>query len=445
MGIGTTAPKKASFCEEALHSRIVALCTKLDIPVQRTDPSLSNPDGNVQADEKVIAKLAPHDPVFAEYQHYQGLRQIATKELPAMRAPFVHFNYMALVSSYRTSSSGNRKSRAGSPPPYPATNGQNINPKVRNAYVPRPGHIFLSADYDRLELCTLAQKCIDLFGGSLMADKINAGVDLHAYLGAQIALKLDASFGPACAGFESDADKVYRAFQACESGAPELYKKYRKLAKPTGLGFPGGLGPARFVGYAGGKKYGVRVTEDEARALREIWHATYPEMRAYFRWINEHCTDPNNMGPADEVTGERKQLYCYWSPLGLYCAGVNYTDACNGAGMQTFASDGFGLAVFNVVRACQDPSMGSVLFGCHVLAEIHDEIILEILWHEDKILIQAQADELRSIMEASMRQVVTDVKIAAKPLLMHRWDSDAEPTFDAGGKLIPWTQKEAIK
>lgn len=365
-----------------------------------------------------------------------------------MRAPFVHFDYSALVSSYRTSSSGNRKGKAVV---YPATNGQNINPKVRNAYVPRPGRIFLSADYDRLELCTLAQKCLDLFGGSLMADKINAGVDLHSYLGSQIALKLEPAFFAATGGMHSDPMRVYEAFMLCDKGtadAQALFKKYRKLAKPTGLGFPGGLGPARFVGYAAGKKYGVRVTEDEAKELREIWHATYPEMRAYFQWINEQCLDPSNYSAPDEVTGERRQLYCYWSPLGLYCAGVHYTDACNGAGMQTFASDGFMLAVINVVRACQDPTMGSVLYGCHVVAEIHDEIIVEIPWiaEEPRELVEARAQELRSIMEASMRQVVTDVKIVAKPLLMHRWDSDAEPTFDAQGMLIPWTPKaEAAK
>lgn len=439
-GFRTTAPKKGSICEEKLHERIVAVCESAGIRVRRTEGTPANPDGNVSADEKVIAELALLDEVLEEYQHRQGLQQIANKELPAMRAPIVHFNFSPIVSSYRTSSYGARR---GKTPLYPATNGQNVNPRVRRAYVPRPGTIFLAADYDRLELCTLAQKCLDLFGRSTMADLVNQGVDLHAYLGAQIALRKDPNFGAACAEFASDPAKVYLAFKLCETKSDQtasIYTKYRKLAKPTGLGYPGGLGPAKFVKYAAGKKYGVVVDEQTARELREVWFATFPEMRDYHAWISEQCVDPDNLSAPDEETGQRHERYCYYSPLDLYRAGAAFTEAANGAGMQTFAADGASIATFNLVRACYDPMMGSVLYGCSVLDFIHDEYILEV--PDDAARWPELATELKWIMETSMQQVVPDVKIVANPLLMRRWDSDAKPAFDSEGRLIPWEPKE---
>jgi hypothetical protein len=446
-GIRTTAPKKGSINETALHERIIAVCESAGIKVRRTDGTPDNPDGNVSADEKVIAELAPLDEVMEEYQHRQSLQQIANKELPAMRAPIVHFNFAPVVSSYRTSSYGARK---GKSPLYPATNGQNVNPRVRKAYVPRPGMIFLGADYDRLELCTLAQKCTDLFGHSTMGDLINQGVDLHAYLGAQIALRMDGEFGTACATFAREPMRVYQAFKLLEGHAdPKLagiYTKYRKLAKPTGLGYPGGLGPAKFVKFAAGKQFKVVIDEQTARDLRQVWFDTFPEMRDYHRWISEQCVDPDNLSAPDEETGERHERYCYTSPLGLYRAGAAFTEAANGCGMQTFAADGAAIATFNLVRACYDPTFGSVLYGCHVMDFIHDEYILEIPWdgvgQDQWLLAEERAAELKAIMESSMAQVVTAVKIVAKPLLMHRWEPDAEPTFDSEGRLIPWQPRE---
>jgi len=138
--------------------------------------------------------------------------------------------------------------------------------------VARPGHVFLSADYSSNELVSLADKCVQLFGRSVAADMINAGVDLHAFLAAQIAYEKWPDFRAMC-----DADEIktqqarWEAFHDLK-GCPFFGKEfsaYRKLAKPVGLGFPGGLGAATFVSFA--KGYGVEVTEEEARHLKEIW------------------------------------------------------------------------------------------------------------------------------------------------------------------------------
>lgn len=436
--IRTTAGKKASLNTKVLRKHITDLCSTHDIPLRMTDPSTSYPDGQVSTDDKMIALLTPSCQIMGQYEHRAGMLQIANTELPRMQAPIVHFNYSAIVSSYRTSSSGGDRNKQL----YPATNGQNVNPKVRRAYVPRPGNIFCSADYDRLELCTLGQKCFELFEYSVMRDMINQGVDVHAYLGAQICLYMDTGFAAAVKEVATEPLQVYEAFMSLKTSDDEIHRalfaQYRKLAKPTGLGYPGGLGPKTFITFAGGKGYNVEVDLATATMLREIWFNTFPEMREYFAWVNQKCEDPDNAGSVDDEGRPRKK-YCYYSPLGHYRAGCAFTEAANGAGLQTFAADGFAIAVFNVVRACSDPTFGSILYGSHVVNQIHDEIICE--WEDDE-RSPARAEELCEIMVESMRQVVPDTKISVAPALMRRWDKFAEPVYE-GGVLQVWEPNDA--
>lgn len=440
-GISVTAAKASSIDRGKLGAYVETCCAKHDVKLRRTEPSTTYPEGQISTDEQTIKALSGIDATMAEYAHRQSLQQIANKELPAMEAPIVHFNYDECVESLRTSSYGGGKKKL-----YPATNGQNVNPEVRRAYVARPGMVLCSIDFDRLELCTLAQKCFELFGASVMRDKINAGVDLHSYLGARICAALDPEFQQATLPFATDGDKLYAAFMAMKKSEHEgLRAKYdnnRKLAKPTGLGFPGGLGVEKFVRYAASKKYSVNISVGTAQVLRDVWFDTFPEMRPYFSYINEQCEDTANSGRMDEETGRPIRRYCYTSPLGTYRAGCSFTEAANGLGLQTFAADGFGIAIFNVVRACFDPEFGSPLYGAHVVNEIHDELLLEFEWDGQEDLARARAADAASLMLGSMAQVVKDVKLGAEPALMRRWDKRAEPVYDEQGRLQVWTPKE---
>lgn len=57
---------------------------------------------------------------------------------------------------------------------------------IRECFVPRAGWLYAAADYSTLELCALAQVCLDLFGWSNMADALRAGQDLHVRMAANI-------------------------------------------------------------------------------------------------------------------------------------------------------------------------------------------------------------------------------------------------------------------
>jgi DNA polymerase family A/3'-5' exonuclease len=444
---------------------MVALAEASGIAYKKTET------GAVCADSEVIDAVADSDEVLAVYQHRQSLQKLVSTEIPRMMwdgklAPRVHWPYKTLLETGRTSSSADDL--------FPSGNGQQIHPKVRPIFKPERG-LFCSIDYATLELVCVAQVTLDKFGYSKHAEKINAGYDLHAYLGAQLARRLSPHFRAllTASGINHEnADDVYDCFRSLKQDEPDFYKHWRKFAKPIGLGFPGGLGPYKIltlakktygvdivaeaeklfaehpevfdrqngsVLYWAKKLYGWEKTSDQwtpvlkgialAAELREVWFQTYPEMREYLKvYLGKKSRR------SFEEDAEQQSDYSYVSPFGMVRAGCTYTSAANGECMQTPAAEGFKTAVFNTVKECR---LGSLRGRAQVINEIHDEIIFEIF---DPADAHDVAMVLKEIMEESMRVVIRDVKVKAEPCLMERWHKEAEPVYK-DKILVPWRPK----
>lgn len=478
-GIKFTDGKRSSINEKLLHEHVVKVCAEFGVAVLRTDT------GAVCCNEAVQTELAAYDKTMKEYRHRQAQQKMLTTYLPQMEttkgsgvpAETVHAGFKALISTLRTSSFMSEK--------YPSWNGQNVDPRAKLAVIPREGNVICATDYSTLELVTFAQVSFDLFGKSVHKDKLDRGFDLHAYLGAALMKRLDAAFRDATLELEGDElYKLFASFKKSEHEAEQkFYKLGRKVAKPTGLGNLGGLGPERFIIQAGKKPYYVDVIEiasqmpesyfevteqmlyyfmklyrpgvsaDEfptaeefewkpmmkaiylALDLREVWFDTYPEAKEYFSFISENMKDPDN--PVLGYTKNKKPIqgYCYPSPTGEHIAGCLYTEVCNGFALQTPAAVGAKLATIKVVRACRDHTQNSILLGSMPLLFIHDELLIEFPADD---LMHERAMEIRRLMEVAMKTVVPDVPIKAAPALMDRWNKDAEPEFDDVGRLVIW-------
>lgn len=429
------------------------------VTVKMTAASDKFPEGQVSVDADWLEEHAKYDPLLQQMQHRNSLLKIVDTELPRMMmkdekgnpimglpSPLVHPRYDVLKETGRTSSRADKL--------YPSINAQNVDPRARECYVAPPGYLMFSIDYSQMELGTLGQTCLRLFGQSVIADKINAGEDLHAFLGAQIALAMHEPFRNWIAGhnYAASRDDVYRMFVMLAEDAyqpnRDVYKKYRKLAKPTGLGYPGGLGPDTFIDFARGAPYHEIIDVETATQLRDIWKATFPEMELYFDYINTQLGDPINREREviDKKTKLPKivKLYAYTSPFGMYRAGAVYCAAANGLGLQTPSSEGAKLALFNVIRACYDPSLRSILsdddrgVACRPTAFIHDEILGIV---RDDELAADRVAMIQRIMIEAMQIITPDVKARSAACLMRHWSKDAEPVFDANKKLIVWEPK----
>jgi hypothetical protein len=444
-----------------------ALAESSEVKYKKTD------GGAVCTDSEVIDDVAPVDPVLKVYQHRQSLQKLVSTELPRMMwegklAPRVHFPYKVLLETGRTASKADEL--------FPSGNGQQVHPAARPIFK----GLFISTDFSTLELACVGQIMFEKFGFSVHRDKINAGYDLHAYLGTQLALRLSPDFRELVKSHgvnPDDPDDCYELFLAQKKDNPKFFKHWRNLAKPVGLGFPGGLGPYKIIGMAK-KDYGVDfVSEAEklfadkpelfnrsggsvvywakklygfekkdqtwtptlkgvalAAMLRELWFETYPEMRLYLKeYLGRR--GPKNWDP--DAESERDTDFSYSSPFGMVRAGCDYCSAANGEAMQTPAAEGFKAACFHLVKECR---LGRLKGLAQVVNEIHDETIVEVLAGEERLHDVAMI--VKEVMEGSMAIVIKDVKIKANPAAMRRWHKEAEPVY-VDGKLVPWEPKTA--
>lgn len=428
------------------------------VKIKMTAPSTRFPEGQISTDAEWLESNAALDPVIGQLKHRQELQKLVTTEIPRMMvkddkgepimgqpSTVVHPRYDVLKETGRTSSYGDKL--------VPSVAIQQIDPRVRECYIPRDGYLMFSVDLSYMELGTFAQTCINLFGFSKLGDVINAGGDPHTWLGAQIALSADPSFA-AWVGQNNvqDRNEVWKLFETYKKSEHEahreFFKHYRKLAKPTGLGYPGGLGAETFIAYAKAT-YGVEIDLATAEMLREVWRETVAEAVPYFDYINKQCVDPFNhpLEIRDPATGETSKmtLYRYTSPMGMYRAGCAYCAAANGLGLQTPSSEGAKLGHLNVTRACYDPSLGSILGDddrgptTRPLAFIHDEILGEVRADElahDRVL------EVGNIMVRAMRTITPNVTPRFGAALMRRWNKDAEAVYDSNNRLVVWEPKK---
>ena len=194
----------------------------------------------ISSDREVLGGLRHLSPFIDAVLKYREKKKLKDFVLD-LKGPRVHSHFDALKATGRTSSWG--------------PNLQNLPrlPGVRECFTAAKGHVLLIIDYAQLELCTLAQVCIDRFGSSKMADLINDNRDLHRWFASVLLGKLEAN----------------------------VTKVERQLAKACNFGFPGGLGVPRFLDYAR-TVYGIdNMTIEDATRYRELWIEAFPEMRRY--------------------------------------------------------------------------------------------------------------------------------------------------------------------
>lgn len=397
---------------KALKSHIEKVCINYKIPIKRTEK------GSISADAAVLEDLAQYDFTLQEYQKRQKLNRLRTTELPKMLEGRVHPNYAVLKETGRTSSFGGDL--------YPSLNIQQVDPRIRPCYVPRKGFVFCSTDYSMIELASLGQKTFKLFGYSVHRDLINQGIDLHAYLGAQLAYNFSRTFSSKMES-TNDPMKIYTEFLKYKETDFAFYKKFRTFAKPVDLGYPGGLGTDTFIGFAKAK-YDISISIPEALEMKRIWLQTFPEMEYYFEWVKYQCKDSKNPGD-----------FAYFTPLGMYRAGATFCACANGAGLQSPTAEGAKGALFQISKRCYDKTMKSILYrAAFPVMFIHDEIVTE-LRHDD--ILYERAVEISKVMNETMQEIMSDVKISSESALMHYWDKDAEPVYDENDRLIVWEPK----
>lgn len=422
-----TAPKKSSVDTKALHAHIEEVCKAHDLPVKRTDPSDKFPEGQVSAAADVLEDIADLSDVLKLFKFKTDLSKMRDVEIPRMSATPVHPHYDELKATGRTSCSASKL--------YPSGNVQNVDPRARECYIPSPGFWLLSVDISGMELVTLAQVILDMFGESTLAAQLQKGYDAHAYMGAQIVQRLAPKLWTP-GGLSKDDH--YLEFTEFKKTRPAFYKEWRNFSKPINLGLPGGMGAQTFVTYA--KKSGVKVDLHTAGVCRDTWVEVYPEMPRYFDTIKRLWRDPDNSRVEQGPSGPFfKQRFSYRSPLGMVRRGCSFTEAANGNALQTPGAELAKLGMIRVCRAAFDPTVGSILCGRYrPLAFIHDEVLGEADAREIGGVGPTEiALEVDRLMVEGGKLIVPDIPLKTGQAYMLRWNKKAEAVWK-DGKLVPW-------
>jgi DNA polymerase-1 len=297
--------------------------------------------------------------------------------------------------------------------------------------------VYANADYDGLELRTMAQACLNLVGESRLAQVLNAGRDPHL---AMAATMLGLSYEDA----KTQKDSPDKAIASRVDDA-------RQAGKVANFGFPGGLGVEKLILFAR-KSYKVHLTEDKARDLKRTWLETFPEFRKYFNAVNAM------MGP------EGATFRHFYS--GRVRGNAPYCAACNSL-FQGLGADATGNALFLISEACYTPTPClacdgaangcgwckrsgmpgvSPMYGTRLVNYVHDDNILECPEERGHEV----AHELVRNMVKGAAPYIPDVPATAKPQLSRYWSKDAKQVWiedetslvkDKNGKgrrLVAW-------
>lgn len=342
------------------------------------------------SEESVKGANDPRLKRSVDYAHIQKLESTYLEKLRAGEVHPINPKFNVLVETGRTSGSAQQQPR---------------EPGVREVHVPRAGFLYCSVDYNYLELCTLAQACIDLLGGSTLAEVINAGEDPHVKMASEML------------GITFEEGKKLK-----KSGDPE-FKETRQTAKILNFGLPGGLGVDSLVGHM--RKHNVFISRDEAARLKGNWFKAWPEMPEYFKRAGDAT-----------VSGSVSLVQLRSLRVRKIIGSRAYSQWCN-SWFQGLAADGAKAALWKVSRECYvEPS--SALYGSRSIVFMHDEILAEVPeWRAHDA-----AYRLRDVMVTEMQRFVPNVKVNAEPALMRAWSKFAEPVFDANKKLIAWEDRE---
>jgi DNA polymerase I-like protein with 3'-5' exonuclease and polymerase domains len=243
---------------QAIIRRTLSKFPQVHVPLTGT--------GKFSTKAEDLEELAEIDEFFCALKDYKQVSTLLNTFLEKMSEARLHPHYDLLKNTGRTSASSPnvqnvpRQRKRKKPRATDAFD-------LRRCFVPAPGKLFYVADYSGVELCSLGQALRTQFGlDSVLARKINEGVDLHRFVAARMKLT-----GRADAGAILADPARYAEFMA------SLSDEDRGAAKPANFGLPAGMGKTCLCGYAR-VQYEQPYTEEDAAGWKQAWLDSFPEM-----------------------------------------------------------------------------------------------------------------------------------------------------------------------
>ena len=317
------------------------LFDRLGIPAQKKNHR------GYSTNAEVLENLAEDYPICAkilEYRKYQKLRSTYIESLIQLRDSqgrvHSHFEQVGTATGRLSSNEPNLQN-------IPVRT--ELGREIRGAFIAKPGHVLVDADYSQIELRVLAH----ISGDETMTAAFNAGEDIHARTAAE----------------------VY--------GVPigDVTSRMRSACKAVNFGIVYGISD-----FALAKNIGV--SRREAKEFIERYFARYPGVKAY---MDNSVQEVRDRGYALTLMGRRRYIPEILS--GNYNLRSFGERCAMNSPIQGTAADIIKLAMIRVDAELKKRGLQTKL-----ILQVHDELILEAP--------EAEAEEAAELLKACMEGVM---------------------------------------
>ncbi len=306
-------------------------------------------------DSSVLEKLAEVHPLPALILEYRSLHKLKSTYTDALgeeicsKTGRVHTRLnQTITGTGRLSSSDPNLQNI----PVQSTEGR----RIRSAFIPEPGSIFISADYSQIELRLLAH----LSGDENLIRAFREGRDIHA----------------------STAREIMGL-----SAHEEVPDDVRRIGKTINFGIVYGMGAFRL-----GRELGIPV--QQASTYITNYFQRYPKVKEYFAKLEEGAL---SQGEVQTIFG-RKRVISSIDTSGRD-QGFAMRAAIN-APLQGSAADIIKLAMIRV-----DELLRAHHPGAHLVLQIHDELLIEAPDHgaeKNKQLMHEVTQAMEGVIELAV-------------------------------------------
>ena len=308
--------------------------------------------GQYSTSEEILEKLAWKSPIIGKILEYRQIKKLLNTYLNALTETInrktgkIHTNYNQTVTSTGRLSSS-------------SPNLQNIPVRdemgrdIRRAFIPDPGHLFLSADYSQIELRLVA----DFANDETMIEAFRKGDDIHAITAAKI------------------------NHVPLEDVTPDE----RRKAKTANFGILYGI-------TAFGLASRLQIPRQEAKDLIDGYFATFPSIHKY---MSDSVEEAREHGYAVTRLGRKRRLPDINSKNPVV-RGYAERNAIN-APVQGTAADVMKLAMVGIWQEMQEKGLKSKM-----IMQVHDELNFDVVPGEEGMLQEIVERRMQDAYDGSV-------------------------------------------
>jgi len=318
------------------------LFEELGLPVVKKTKTGPSTDASVLEE---LSSLHPLPEAILRYRSLTKLKSTYVDALPPLVNPEtgrIHTHYSQTVAA-----TGRLSSRDPNLQNIPIRTAEGR--RIRAAFVPDPGHVFLSADYSQVELRVLAHLC---GGEGGFARAFAAEQDVHRLTAAEV--------------FDLPVEEVTSAM--------------RSTAKAINFGLV--YGQTDF-----GLARSLHISRKEAKAYIERYKERYPEIDRYMEETVDYATQH---GFVRTLLGRRRPV------TGLTSSNFNQRNAARRVAINT-PVQGSAADIIKVAMLKVDSMLSEEFPTVRMLLQVHDELVFEA----PKTVVDRLACRVVEVMESA--------------------------------------------